>query len=190
MEQTITIYDIEADLEKRFNARVGENDEHDRPHTRDDLLFITVPKSDAVAAVTHLKENRKFTHLVFFTAVDIIERGFFRLSYMLHSYAHRMDVCIQTEIPRDEPVADSIHYLWAGAKVYERELREMYGIEFPGCPRVEEPFALEGWNELPPMRRDFDTKEYSERTFFARPGRRKYDKERSMKEKLYPEVDL
>ena len=45
---------------------------------------------------------------------------------------------------------------------------------------------LEGWDEIPPMRRDFDTKEYSEKTFYPRPGRVTHDTREHMKKKLYP----
>ena len=182
-EKTTTINTIVDDLTNRFKAGAP-----DRP--RADLMFIIVPQAEAVAAVTHMKEYWDFKHLVFYTAVDVIERGLFRLCYMLHSYSHKVDVCIQTEISRDAPVMQSIHRMWAGAATYERELREMFGIDFPGCPRVNEPFALEGWDDIPPMRRDFDTRAYSEKTYYARPGRKKHDRLEIMKKALYPEVDL
>ena len=45
---------------------------------------------------------------------------------------------------------------------------------------------LEGWDNIPPMRRDFDTKKYSEETFFPREGRETYDPRKVMEEKSYP----
>jgi NADH-quinone oxidoreductase subunit C len=179
----VTIETVLTDLSDRFHAGGAEQ-------RRADLVFVSVPQAEAVAAITHLKTYWGFRHLVFFTAVDVIERSLFRLTYMLHSYDAGIDLALQTDISRDAPIADSIHQLWAGASTYERELHEMFGIDFPGCPRVEEPFALEGWTDLPPMRRDFYTRAYSERTYFPRAGRRKYDKAEVMKNELYPEVDL
>ena len=44
----------------------------------------------------------------------------------------------------------------------------------------------EGWDGPPPMRRDFDTKEYSNNTFFQREGRVNFDPREYMREKLYP----
>jgi NADH-quinone oxidoreductase subunit C len=82
----------------------------------------------------------------------------------------------------------SIHHLWQQAKIYQRELREMFGIDFPGSPGLHENFALEGWEDIPPMRRDFDTKEYSEKTYFPRPGRQTHDPREYMKQKLYPDT--
>ena len=182
-EITTTMNSINEDLAARFKAGSP-----DRP--REDLMYIIVPKAEAVAAVTHLKTYWDFSHLVFYTAIDIIERSLFRLCYMLHSYSHGVDVCIQTDISRDAPSMESIHTLWAGAATYERELKEMFGIDFPGCPRVDEAFALEGWDDLPPMRRDFDTRAYSEKTYYPRTGREKHDRKEIMKKALYPEVDV
>ena len=79
----------------------------------------------------------------------------------------------------------SIHKLWSHAWQYQRELHELFGIDFPDSPRVHESFVLEGWEEIPPMRRDFDTLEYSERTYYKRPGRSTNDPQKYMKEKLY-----
>ena len=41
------------------------------------------------------------------------------------------------------------------------------------CLQVE--FLLEGWNDMPPMRRDFDTVKYCEDTYDFRPGREHVD---------------
>ena len=184
MSDTANVADVILDeLQDRFRAGKPTRQ-------RGDLFFVTLPQNETVAAVTHLKEIRGFRHLVFFTAVDVIERGLFRLCYMLHSHTDNLDICVQTEILRDGATMQSIHHLWAAAAVYQRELREMFGIDFPGCPRVEESFALEGWTEIPPMRRDFDTRAYSEATYYPREGREKHDKAAILKKELYPEVDL
>ena len=71
--------------------------------------------------------------------------------------------------------AESIHTLWPEAVTYEQEFNEMYGITFPGSPRQGVEFMLEGWTDMPPMRRDFDTVEYCERTYEFRPGRHSVD---------------
>ena len=89
-------------------------------------------------------------------------------------------------IDRDNAEMPSSHHLWKQIETYQRELREMYGINFPGSPNIEDNFILEGWDEIPPMRREFDTKKYSEKTFFPRDGRKTYDPATYMRDKLYP----
>jgi len=153
---------------------------------RSDLAFVTVPRSNAVEAITWLRDSGGYSHLALISAVDYIEQNAFQLTYILHNRRERCDIGLRVELDRDEPVMASIHHLWATAQVYQRELKEMFGIDFPGSPRVDEPFILEGWREIPPMRRDFDTKKYSEATFFPREGRGTLDPKRVMEEKSYP----
>ncbi len=169
-------------LVKRINEMV-----HLEAHTRqrDDLHFITVEKHQLELIVSHLKNNEGFTHLAFLQAVDFPEDSRFQLTYMLYNYTTGVNLGVIVFIDRNNAEMTSIHKLWAHGWQYQRELHELYGINFPGSPRVEEPFVLEGWEEMPPMRRDFDTKEYSERTFYQRPGRSTNDPKEYMKQKMY-----
>ncbi len=153
---------------------------------RRDQAFIKVDRDEAVALISYLKELSGYTHLAFLTAVDRIEEGEFRLIYLLHSYEKKHDLGVMVDIPREGAEMDSIHHLWPAAETYQRELREMYGVSFPGSPRLDENFALEGWEGPPPMRRDFDTRAYSEETYYARPGRVTKTTRAAMKEKIYP----
>ena len=150
------------------------------------LAFVTVPGGHAVDAVTWMRDHGGFTHLVVISCVDRIERGVFELVYLLNDPVDMVDIGICVEIGREEPVMESMHHLWAGVRVFQRELREMYGIDFPGSPEVDEPMILEGWDDMPPMRRDFDTLEYCERTYYPREGRATSDPATEMEERSYP----
>jgi NADH-quinone oxidoreductase subunit C len=89
-------------------------------------------------------------------------------------------------IDRTEATMTSAHHLWKQIATYQRELKEMYGIDFPGSPGLNESFILEGWDNIPPMRRDFDTKKYAAETFFPRERPKTNDPGEYMKSKLYP----
>ena len=159
----------------------------DTVYQREDEVFVSVKKEDAVALITHMKEKEGFTHLVILTAVDWLEDGKFQLTYLLNNNTEKMDVGVRVFLDREQPEMESIHHLWKQAPTYQRELKEMFGIDFPGSPRIDEPFILEGWQEIPPYRRDFDPKAYTEETYFPRPGRKTHDPAEYMKQKLYPE---
>jgi NADH-quinone oxidoreductase subunit C len=73
--------------------------------------------------------------------------------------------------PREGAEVESVFNLWLQAETYEQEINEMFGIHFPGSPRQGIPFILEGWNDIPPMRREFDTLAYCQRVHPDRPGR-------------------
>ncbi|MEA2095967.1 MAG: NADH-quinone oxidoreductase subunit C [Candidatus Cloacimonadota bacterium] len=152
---------------------------------RDDLYFFTVRKEQLELILSYLKDNEGFTHLAFLQAVDYIEDNKFQLIYMLYNYNTKINLGIKIFIDREKAEMTSIHKLWAHAWQYQRELHEMYGINFPESPRVDESFVLEGWEEIPPMRRDFNTLEYSIKTYYQRPGRFTKDPTKYMKEKMY-----
>jgi NADH-quinone oxidoreductase subunit C len=156
---------------------------------RENLAFFTMPADSLRPLLRQLRDQEGFDHLVLLTAVDWLEAGQFQLTYLLSNRERALDIGIRVMIPRENATMHSIHRIWPTAATYQRELREMFGIDFPGSPRLEEDFILEGWQDIPPYRRDFDTKAFSDRFYGHRPGRETADPATHMKEKLYPEVD-
>lgn len=150
---------------------------------RPDLAFITVSRDQLRPVLLHLRDHEGFTHLVLLTAVDWLEDGQFQLTYLLSNRTAAKDVGLRVMIPRDAANMDSIHDIWPTAATYQRELYEMFGIEFPGSPRMKEEFILEGWHDIPPYRRDFDTLAYAEKEYRHRPGRETHDPAQYMKDK-------
>lgn len=153
---------------------------------RPNLCFVDVPQEQLIAALTRLRDHEGYTHLVLLTAVDWIEEGQFQLTYLLSNRTENKDIGLRVMLPRQGTVMASIHDLWPTAATYQRELREMFGIDFPDSPGVYEEFILEGWNDIPPYRRDFDTLKYAHDSYAQRPGRETRDPETHMKQQLYP----
>jgi len=154
---------------------------------RDDLCFITVQREHLHSLLLHLRDQEGFTHLVLLTAVDWLEEDVFQLTYLLNNRQKCWDLGLRVMIPRENSEMESIHDIWPTAATYQRELREMFGIDFPGSPRVNEEFVLEGWVDIPPYRREFDTKKFSEENFVHREGRETHDPAQHMKKQLYPD---
>lgn len=154
---------------------------------RPDLAFVDVERDQLRALLIELRDKEGFTHLTLLTAVDWLEEGKFQLTYMMNNRAANQTLALRIYLPREAAEGDTIHDLWPTAAIYQRELREMFGINFPGSPRVDKEFILEGWTDIPPYRRDFDTLAYSQQTFNDRPGRETADPRDHMKHKLYPE---
>ncbi|MCB1773529.1 MAG: NADH-quinone oxidoreductase subunit C [Gammaproteobacteria bacterium] len=154
---------------------------------RADLAFVTVSREQLRPLLLHLRDLEGFTHLVLLTAVDWIEDDTFQLTYLLNDRARARDIGVRLMLPRDDTQMDSIHDLWPTAATYQRELREMFGIDFPDSPRVNEDFILEGWVDIPPYRREFDTLRFARETYPERPGRETHDPATYMKQQLYPD---
>jgi len=154
---------------------------------RDDLAFVTIEQQKLRPLLMHLRDREDYSHLVLLTAVDWLEEGIFQLTYLISNRAAAKDIGLRVMISRDKATMDSIHDIWPTAATYQRELKEMFGIDFPGSPGVDNDFILEGWNDIPPYRRDFDTLKYSKESFAQRPGRETSDPAEHMKQQLYPD---
>ena len=153
---------------------------------RSNVHFVTAEKVQLSAILSQLRDRYGYPILTMVTAVDWIEQDKFQIIYLLYNPETHTNLGIKILIDRNDPVVDSIHNLWPHARVYQQELHEMFGIVFPGSPGLYEPMILEGWQGLPPMRRDFDTLKYSQSEFEHRP-RSTNAPEEHMKQQLYPE---
>ncbi len=135
------------------------------------LRIKVVADKDIVSSILlYLKAQMGFIHLNHISCVDWIEDNKFELVYIVWHPEQKQTVLVHTFIDRENPVMENIDTIWDQANTYEREMREMFGIEFPGLVGDRE-FILEDWQEMPPMRRDFDTKRYAQETYETRPGR-------------------
>ncbi len=90
---------------------------------------------------------------------DDLEDGVFTITYCLQTQKRDCVVMVQTSIERESASLPSVHTIWPQAEIMEREMHEMFGVDFPGHPSLID-FALEYWDNIPPMRRDFDTLKY------------------------------
>ncbi|MBF0456037.1 MAG: NADH-quinone oxidoreductase subunit C [Magnetococcales bacterium] len=147
----------------------------DLTEQRHDLVFVSIPHPFLSSLLRHLRDKEGFSHLVLLTAVDWLERGEFQLTYLLCNRSKAWDMGVRVVLPREGATMESIHTLWPTAATYQRELKEMFGIDFPGSPGVNDDFILEGWDDIPPYRRDFDTLKFAEARFTQRPGRESLD---------------
>ncbi len=128
-------------------------------------------RSDLLPALaSNLKYYHEFQHLSLISCVDWIEEKQFELVYFFWSYTRKVMILVKIRLDRDNPRFVTIRPLWRQAQTYEREIHEMFGVHFEGNPNLT-PFLLEDWDNMPPMRRDFDTRQYVEETFDWRPGR-------------------
>lgn len=88
------------------------------------------------------------------TAVDYLAEGKFRLLYQVGNYQNADLITLKVEISREEPQVNSLCAVWKAANWLEREVYDMFGIEFAGHPDLRRILmwdGFEGW----PLRKDF-----------------------------------
>lgn len=116
--------------------------------------FIVSEASVVPRLVEYLKVEEEFDYLVDLTAVDFPGRELrFDLIYILYSFANNERVRIKTRIAEGYRPA-TISSVYAGANWLEREVYDMFGIEFAGHPNLTRILLPEDWSGHP-LRKDY-----------------------------------
>ena len=129
----------------------------------DARLSITTKKEQVLTILRFLKDKR-FNFLTLISCVDWIEEKEFELIYIITSYREGLQIILKTRISRVNPEFETVIPIFKSAEFYERELHELFGINFEGNQRLI-PLFLEREYRIPPFRKDFDTREYVEKVF-------------------------
>ena len=133
--------------------------------SEDRRITLTVSKDASHEVLSQLKAM-DFDHLSDVCGVDYMTDGEFEIVYHLWSHAKKVRAIQKVRIARESPTIESVVDLWPGAQIHEREAHELFGIGFGGNPDLS-PLFLEDWAEIPPFRKDFDTRAYVKRRYYG-----------------------
>ncbi|PSN84321.1 NADH dehydrogenase subunit D [Candidatus Marsarchaeota G1 archaeon OSP_D] len=107
------------------------------------------------------KEKLQFDHLNFITAVDW--KKYFDLVYNLWSIANKVELMLKTQLPhtdKDELVPfPTSTTVYQAAEWPEREVYDLFGIEFKGHPDLRRILLREDWTTHP-LRKVYDRRGY------------------------------
>ncbi len=120
----------------------------------DGTLNVEVEAGALRGLLTFLRDELRFDHLAFLTALDHPAESRLEVVYRLFAYASKTAAVARVSLPREAARVDSVCDLYRAAEWHERETAEMFGIVFAGHPdprRLLLPDELEGH----PLRKDF-----------------------------------
>ncbi len=123
-----------------------------------ETMTLLVSRDMAEDAASALKDVG-FNHLSDVTVVDYIGEEEFELIYHLWSHGSHTRLMLKTRLPRSYPAIKSFTPIWRSAHMHERECHEMFGVDFIGHTDLT-PLLLEDWEGIPPLRKDFDSRQY------------------------------
>lgn len=122
---------------------------------------LTIAKEHLRATLQLLKQAPSgYVVLIDLTAVDYLEPiKYAKIVYWLHNPETYARLRIVVDLPRQEKLP-SIVDLWRGADWYERELFDLFGVEFEGRLKTERILMPDDWRGHP-LRRDYALTEES-----------------------------
>lgn len=130
---------------------------------------VIAPRESLLELMRFLKEERGFDLLVDVTCVDYLKyrdaTDRFGLVYLLADTLQAERVTIRVMLNEPDLSVPSMVPLWSGANWIEREVWDMYGIQFEGHPDLRRILLPEEFTAFP-LRKDYPLQGRGERHNF------------------------
>ena len=142
------------DLEKKINSELTTK--INNTYIKHNQIYIEINKDDLIEVTLFLKTNEyfKFKQLIDITVVDYPEKiQRFKVVYLFLSHEFNQRIIMNYFISESE-VISSLTSIFPSANWMEREVFDMYGIQFkdhPDLRRILTDYGFEGY----PLRKDF-----------------------------------
>ena len=149
------------DLEKKINSKLATKIK--KTEIKHEQLYIEIEKDNLIDVTLFLKTNKntKFRQLIDITVVDYPEEiKRFKLVYLFLSHELNNRIILSYFINENE-VISSLTSIFPSANWMEREVFDMYGVNFkdhPDLRRILTDYGFEGH----PLRKDFPLTGHSE----------------------------
>ncbi len=123
-----------------------------------DEQTLVLQVSSLVSVCTYLQKNLRYNFLSTVTAVDWPERTpRFDVVYQLLSLPNQCVLRLKVRVGakgEEHPSVPSVTAIWPGANWYEREVYDLFGIEFAGHPDLRRIMMPPDWTTHP-LRKDY-----------------------------------
>lgn len=135
----------------------------------DNFLSLVTNPATYVEVASDLSD-RGFLRCLTVAIIDWIEQNEFEAYYIVHHLESNLYVKVATRIPRNKPRLQSLSAVWQSAAMHEREMWELFGINYVGNPMLK-PLFLEEWKGKPPLRKDFNWRDYVNKEYYQARGK-------------------
>ena len=120
------------------------------------LPAVIFPAGNLESLMRKLRDDKRFSFdlLMDHTAVDWIEKSSFELLYTLYSTHTGQKLLVSVTIPRNKPVVPTLSRIWPIAEWQEREVYDLFGVEYDEHPDLRRVFLEDDWIGYP-LRKDY-----------------------------------
>jgi len=140
---------IEYDGEAVLDARFDHED-----------LSLSVQPSRILSVAEFLKVRRGYRYLSDVTAVDWYPaEPRFEIVYILYCHERKQRLRLKCRISGGRPEIASMVPIWSAANWYEREVFDLFGVQFKGHPNLRRIMMPDDWQGHP-LRKDFPVTGY------------------------------
>ena len=108
----------------------------------------------AFAQQLRKEEALQFNFLFCLTCIDW--KTHLTMVYHLRSTIFHHNIVVKAKLDRDKPAIETVSHIWRTAEFHEREVYEMFGVDFLNHPDLRLLILPDGWEGKNPMRKDFE----------------------------------
>jgi NADH:ubiquinone oxidoreductase subunit C len=106
-----------------------------------------------VAMVLRNQNELLFDYLFCLTCVDWLKN--LTMVYHFTSTVYRHSLVVKIPLDRLNPIIDSVSSIWKTAEFHEREVYELFGVNFTGHPDLRKLILPDDWEGYP-LRKDYE----------------------------------
>ncbi|MEO6253538.1 MAG: NADH-quinone oxidoreductase subunit C [Ferruginibacter sp.] len=119
-------------------------------------LNISIDAKDWLPLAKQLRndESLQFDYLFCLTCIDF--KTNLTMVYHFSSTIFRHNIVIRSVLNNDKPEIESVSHIWKTAEFHEREVYEMFGVDFLNHPDLRLLILPDGWEGRNPMRKNFE----------------------------------
>lgn len=119
-------------------------------------LQVQVSPSDWLTLAGQLRQDPAlwFDYLFCLTCIDW--KTHLTMVYHLESTRFRHIIVVKANLIRDNAEIESVSQVWRTAEFHEREVYELFGVNFLHHPDLRLLILPDGWEGKAPMRKDFE----------------------------------
>src|SRR5436190_4867827 len=119
-------------------------------------LNINVEPNDWLTLATQIRNDNTihFDYLFCLTCIDW--KTHLTMVYHLSSTKYRHNIVIKSKLDRNKPEIETVSHIWRTADFHEREVYEMFGVNFLHHPDLRLLILPDGWEGKNPLRKDFE----------------------------------
>ncbi len=100
------------------------------------------------------KVELSFDYLFCLTCIDW--KTHLTMVYHFESTTYRHQLVVKVQLDRNKPEIETVSHIWRTAEFHEREVYEMFGVNFLNHPDLRLLILPDGWEGKNPMRKDFE----------------------------------
>jgi NADH:ubiquinone oxidoreductase 27 kD subunit len=121
-----------------------------------DWLNVNVEPKDWAGFANSLKHRPELSFDYLFCETCVDWKTHLTMVYHLESTQYRHTVVMKSKLDRNKPEIETVSNIWKTAEFHEREIYELFGVNFLNHPDLRLLILPEGWEGRNPLRKDFE----------------------------------